>query len=170
MRLRLIAYLVALGLLAGMGWSQSLGDVARQQRDGKKAKRVITDDDMPARAPSQPEPASPSASSAAPDATASKDAGTKPAAGAQGKEQDKETQAALKRIDELKQSEAAEKRIVDKFEKSLADNPSDFRREMIEDSLRTAKRQLETFSQERQQLEQKTAAPGQAKAQQASGK
>jgi hypothetical protein len=166
MLFRIFAFVVALALMAGLGWSQSLGDVARQQRgDGRKAKRVITDEDIPAR--SQPAQANGSAaasgsSSAVADAAEAKEAPAHPEAGAQAK--DPESQATAKRVEELKNSEAVEKRIIEKLEKALGENPSEFRRGMLQESLENARKQLEMYTQERQELEQKLASGGPEKA------
>src|SRR5512138_1975753 len=104
---------LAMLLAAGMAWAQaqepSLGDVARQQRaQPKKAKKIVTDDDMPKRAS---EPEAPKAAPAPQQNTAGEpgktDAAPKDAAAADSPDK----QATLTRIQELKVSEDTEKRI-----------------------------------------------------------
>ncbi len=133
-----------------------LGDIARQQKAAKKAKRVITDDDLPARAPETAPAAAEGNGATAAEAQA---AGKETAEAQTATPPPSDEQARQKKIAELKDSEEAEKRIIAKMEASLADpNLPDNRRRMYQETLSSARQLLEKFQNERQELEKQAAA------------
>ena len=117
-----------------------LGDLVKQQKTTKKAKRVISNDDIPARAP---EPETP-----APDADAK--ASTKPVELTPAQQQ--ELQA---RITDLKESEAGERRIMKKMEDGMADpSTSENRRRMYSETLQRSTTVAEQYAKQRAALEE----------------
>lgn len=135
-----------------------LGDLVKQGKPTKKARKIITDEDIPPRPPEQvssstePSAGASAASSGQDTASTDKAKGSAP--------NSPEQQDVQKKIDDLKYSEEAEKRIVQKMEDALADpNLSANRRRMYEETLSLSREQLEKFTIERQKLEQQRSAP-----------
>jgi hypothetical protein len=155
------ACLLAVVFLAALAFAQqepSLGELVRQQKGPeKKAKRVVTNDEIPERpSPPEPAPAAPGATGSAAE-KAKEDApatAAKPAAQAK----DAESEALAGRIEDLKASEDAEKRIIRKLERSIAEAESEFRKQLYAESLQSAKQQLDKYMKERSELENKLAA------------
>ena len=117
-----------------------LGDLVKQQKTTKKAKRVISNDDIPARAA---EPETP-----APDADAKPSA--KPVELTPAQRQ--ELQA---KIIDLQESEAGERRIMKKMEDAIADpTTSENRRRMYSETLQKSTAVAEQYAKERESLEQ----------------
>ncbi len=152
-----IVTLVGIGLLAQQQPKPDqvpLGDLVKQQKAAKKAKRVITDDDMPARPPEPVPPAAAEGNAAGTEGPADKKA---PDTQAAAPKLDDEARA--KKIATLKESEEAEKRIIQRMEQSLAEpNLSESRRRIYEETLNSARELLGKFQSERQALEQQAAA------------
>lgn len=156
----LIAALLMLGTAAFA--QESLGDVARQQRtaSGKKAKKVVTNEDIPERAaPVEEKSSDASKATASADKKPAPDSPEKaPETAGPNANAKSDRDFTLARIEELKYSENAERRVIRKLEQNLAQETSEFRRRMYEESLEHAREQLEKFKQERTELEQKAAA------------
>jgi len=141
--------------LTCLAQSDSLGDLARQQKNAArpKAKRVITDDNLPKASPMEaangaivvPKPASEAASSEKPAAEAK--ANTPAATVAPGDAQ--------KRLDEIKSMEEAAQRAIKKFESELNDQSVNAEmRQTFEEGLAKAKQLLAEATKERQGIEQ----------------
>ncbi len=141
-----------------------LGDVVKQQKAAKKAKRVITDDDMPARPP-EPAPATAASGSGAASSETKSEAEPKGESGGKAADakpaaaKSPEAQAHEKRIADLKYAEEAEKKTIQKMEDALAGpEVTDNRRRMYEDTLSHARELLGQFQKEREELEKQGAA------------
>ncbi len=163
---RIAMTIVAMLLLGALALGQQqppaqipLGDLVKQQKSAQKAKKVITDDDMPARAP---DPA------AAPIATAAGEStDAPPADAADGKpgvnpEGPKLSEAEMRqsKITALKESEEGERRIVARMEDALADpDLSDNRRRMYSEMQQHAREMADKFAKEREELERQGNAP-----------
>ncbi len=127
-----------------------LGDVVKQQKAPKKAKKIVTDDDMPAR---PPETAAASAGATVGEAAAAQPGkAVETANAAVAKTPEVERQA---KIAALKVHEEKMKSIIQKMEESLADPAiSDNRRQTYTDTLQLSREQLEKYAKEREALEQ----------------
>ncbi len=162
--IRFVTLAITALLLSAIAYAQQqppaqipLGDLVRQQKAAKKAKKVVTDEDIPARAP---EPAPATATAAGGDAQSAGDAAK--AAEAKGTvSTSADEKARQDKIKDLKESEEAEKRVIGKMEEALADPTlSDNRRRMYEETLRLSHEQLDKFTKEREALEKQKPSTG----------
>jgi hypothetical protein len=158
---------MAAALLCALAYAQQqppteipLGDVAKRHKPAKKAKKVVTNDDLPARGP---EADTTAPGPAANDTAAQRGAavtGAEQKAAAPLAPQEQQRQA---KIADLKSQEEGEKRIIKKFEEELA-NPdlSENRRRMYTETLERSRQALDHLTQQREGLEQQgtTAKPG----------
>ena len=156
--MRLINLLLAFALLfGGVSFAQNdtpLGDVARKKSTTAKAKRVITEDDIPS-APLPPE-AAPSETKKAADPTeaqlATAEDGT---ANPDGKpltpEQKLQTMQA--QAEKLKTYEASLTKHLKQIADKLENEPSEFRRNMYSEALQRQAGTLESFKKQRAELE-----------------
>jgi hypothetical protein len=159
--------LVTCWLLAGAGWAQSqqsqrpsLAEVAKQKSTTKKAKRVITNDDIPSR---PPEAASAPASGASGAAAAETGKAEGPKTAAPAKDA-KQLEQMKEKLDLVKNSQEAAKSTIERYEQQVANEPDERRREMFQGILDGAKRRQEALAKERSELETSIAAgqkPGQ---------
>ncbi len=137
--MRLGRVLIGVALLIGcsaVSWAQSdsvpLGDVARQ-RPARKARRVITDDDLP------PRPAPPVATA---DLAADNVSAAKPADAPASKPSD-ELATTRKTLEELLSEEQNLRSEVVNLKKQTDDSPADSRRDVLFDLLDRKTRELE---------------------------
>jgi len=152
----LIFLLVAGGACMAQSDQPTLGELAKKHRQEEKnvAKvKVLTNDDVASATPSAPaqsvqvastSTASPAASAAVttnPDKSKTKDADKSPAA-----TKDSAEVAQLKqKLSSYKQEQEGWKQSAKKYEDLLANETSDFRRQMYEDSLQGNKQNIELF-------------------------
>lgn len=150
----LIFLLAAGGACVAQSDQPSLGDLAKQNRQGKKVAKVLTNDDV---ATVRPETQSQSrntdnATSAAP-ATSSaavkspeqtKDAVKASAATSAPKESPQVTELKQK-LQSYKEEQEGWKRTAKKYEDLLATETSDFRRQMYEEALQGDRQNVEIF-------------------------
>lgn len=147
----LIFVLAAGGLCAAQSDQPSLGDLAKKTREEKKVVKVFSNDDV---ATVRPETSSQSAKAATSTAPAASEAAAK----GPDKAKDKDTQktaAASKdspEVAELKQKLTSYKQEQDGWKKSakryedlLANETSDFRRQMYQDALQGDRQNVEVF-------------------------
>ena len=145
------AIILLVTLLAGScvyAEDQPLGDFARQQKSAAhaKAKRVVTDENLPHASPAE-------ASNGAlvvPKAAADADTSDKPVAPSSTASQAATPAETQKRIAELKDTEAAQQRAVKKFEEELKDDSMNAdRKQLFEDGLHNAQQLLAQTTAER---------------------
>jgi len=145
--------------LTCLAQSDSLGDLARQQKNAArpKAKRVITDENLPKASPMEaangaivvPKAASDGANADKPAAEAKANA---PAAAPAATVAPGDAQ---KRLDEIKSMEEAAQRAIKKFESELNDQSVNAEmRQTFEEGLAKAKQLLAEATKERQGIEQ----------------
>jgi hypothetical protein len=132
-----ITVILLLGCSA-LAWPQSdsipLGDVARQ-KPARKARRVITDDDLPRHPSPPPDAAAPTSDD--------KDAPSKPADGADAKPADGDMAATRKTLEDLLVKEQALNAEIANLEKQAGDSPVDSRRDVLLDVIRNRNADLE---------------------------
>ncbi len=139
-----------------------LGDVVKQQKAGKKAKRVVTNDDIPQRPPEAAAPAAAEGTAATAQAAEDKGSNAGDAKSTAPKSADAQTRE--QKLTKLKDSEESAKRLIQKMEESLTEpDLTDNRRRMYEETLSHVRTQLEQIQKQRQELENQPAAkPGEA--------
>jgi hypothetical protein len=137
-------------ILAQSNQAPSLADVARQTKNAKKAKVVVTEDNLPPRL--APVPAATSSAKDGGEQTLKQD---QPDADGNAKNSNESENSKLQnRIDELKQSEAAERMIIAKCEDALKDGSLPYvRRETYEEWLSDAKEELANLKAQREAVE-----------------
>lgn len=141
--------------IACLAQSESLGDLARQQRSTPhtKARRVVTNDNLPKASPSE----AMNGAIVVPKAPEAKDdskADAKPSAAKSSEAAPANPADAQKRLDELKGVEEAEQRAVAKFEQELKDESVGAeRRALFEEGLANAKQLLAEATHERENIE-----------------
>jgi predicted membrane-bound mannosyltransferase len=147
----LIFVLAAGGFCAAQSDQPSLGDLAKKSRQEKKVVKVFSNDDV---ATVRPETSSQSAKSASSTAPAASEAAAK----GPEKAKDKDTQktaatskdspevAELKqKLSSYKQEQDGWKKSAKKYEDLLANETSDFRRQMYQDALQGDRQNVEVF-------------------------
>ena len=147
----LIFVLAAGGLCAAQSDQPSLGDLAKKSRQEKKVVKVFSNDDV---ATVRPETSSQSAKGASSTAPAASEAAAK----GPEKAKDKDTQKAAatskdspevaelkQKLSSYKQEQDGWKKSAKKYEDLLANETSDFRRQMYEDALEGDKRNVEIY-------------------------
>lgn len=155
--------------------SQSLGDIARKQREKKgqeedKGKKVFTNENLPQTGGISTAGAAPAAS-----ASGAASSGTGPAKGeaeAQGKEGQEAAGAAgadasmssqqkldeaRKALEDAKQNEGATERGITRLEEKMANETDDSRRELYSNAIQHGQVNLEKFKKERAEAEKKLA-------------
>lgn len=153
----LIFVLAAGGACAAQSDPPSLGDLARQNRQEKKVVKVFNNDDVATVRPETQSPArnadnATSTSSAASDAAVKSPEKAKDAEKATGAPKDtpKDTPevAELKqKLNSYTQQRDGWKKSVKKYEDLMANETSDFRRQMYEDALEGDKRNVEIYQE-----------------------
>ncbi len=165
--------LVLLALLGAVAWTQEasqqipLGDLVKQ-KPAKKAKRVVTNEDIPARPPEAASASSAQAPTAAGEgatpsqpakADAEKPQSNQPDAG-KGSDTQSPDQKPKTKIEQLKEQEEIERRNIRKVEDLLADpSLSENRRTLYEEVVRLSREQLARCAAEREQLEKQATPP-----------
>ncbi len=160
MRTRVLSFwlLVLTVSVAAVAWSQSaspsLGDVAKQKSE-RRAQRVVTDDDMPQRTPPPAAENAASGTEAKAEGQPGEDNEKTAAAAQPGAANTRPNQYLSRRVADLRDSEAAEERIIKKLEEALkAEDLTDIRRKIYIDSLEQAHATLDSFRTQRQALEE----------------
>ncbi len=133
----------------------SLGDLAKQQRSGKKATIVVTDDDV-VNVPASAFDAAPSSTSGAPSVPGNSSGSAPDASSAKGSSSDAGTPAKgsapvseLKsKLDRLKAEQEGWKRSAKHYEGLLASEPSEFRRQMYQDALDNDRKNVALYGAE----------------------
>ena len=147
----LILLLAAGGACVAQSDQPSLGDLAKKTRQEKKVVKVFSNDDVATVKPdtsSQSAKAAPSTAPAAPEAAAkgtdkAKDKGTQKAAAAP---KDPPQVAELKqKLTSYQQEQDGWKKSAKKYEDLLANEASDFRRQMYEEALQGDRENVEIF-------------------------
>ncbi|HEX7288453.1 MAG TPA: hypothetical protein VF532_19875 [Candidatus Angelobacter sp.] len=129
---------------------QSLGEVARQNRKGKKAAVVLNDDNMRRTAPvAEPEMSAPAKSTVA-GAEAKKTGSNQGAAPQQGAGQVADLE---KKVASYKEQQEGWKRSAQRYQELLTNETSDFRRQMYQDALNNDQKNAATFKQKAEQAE-----------------
>ena len=147
----------------------SLADLARERHSRGKASRIITNDDI---ATTTPQTGNEQATVKAAAATSSsgKPAEEKAVSASSGSSTSKDSPAVAelrKKLDTYKEQQDSWKRSAKRYEDLLANETSDFRRQMYQDALESDKRNVAFFQEKIDQTQadlakaQKTAAPGQ---------
>jgi hypothetical protein len=146
-----IFLLTAGGACVAQSDQPSLGDLAKQHRQEKKAVKVLTNDDVATVTPdtqaqaAKADNASPAASTA-PDAAAKNPEKAKDAAKNTSAPKDPPPVAELKqKLTSYKEEQEGWKRTAKKYEDLLVTETSEFRRQMYEDALQGDKRNVEIF-------------------------
>lgn len=143
--------LVVVPVQAGDDDDPPLGDLAKQ-KSGAKAKRVITDEDIP---------------SSNTEATAAEEtSASKPKEGEEGKQegkQDKEPKAAAtsalqKELDDIKHDEELLKKKLETLQKKAAEATDPFRKNMYEEAIQNQQITLKEFRDKRVEVEKKITA------------
>jgi len=146
-----IFLLAAGGACVAQSDQPSLGDLAKQHRQEKKAVKVLTNDDVATVTPDTQAQAAKadngsSAASTAPEAAAKSPEKVKDAAKNTSATKDPAQVAELKqKLDSYKVEQEGWKRTAKKYEDLLATETSEFRRQMYEDALQGDKRNVEIF-------------------------
>jgi hypothetical protein len=145
---------------------QSLADLARKNKPKKKAVLVLSDEDLPP--PSAPPSGDDGVSAASADSGPSSDADKKEVTAKDaGKDSDK-AHPADQRTSELKQKlaryqkeEDVWKQSAKHYEELIANEPSDFRRQMYEDSLNNDKHNAALYQQKVDEIQNELSKPQQ---------
>jgi hypothetical protein len=146
-----IFLLTAGGACVAQSDQPSLGDLAKQHRQEKKAVKVLTNDDVATVSPETPAQAAkadsaPSAASTAPEAAAKSPEKAKDATKNASAPKDPPEVAELKhKLDSYKDEQEGWKRTAKKYEDLLATETSEFRRQTYEEALQGDKRNVEIF-------------------------
>jgi uncharacterized coiled-coil protein SlyX len=154
---RMFRSLVVVMIAASLGYAQSeapLGDVARQKSTTKKAKRVVTDEDLPSTsAPDIPAPSSSSSSAGKSEEGAA-------AADAAESSASSEPQTPQQKLAELESTAVKVKRYESQLRKHLAelaeklnDEPSEFRRNMYSEAIERQQGTLAAYKKQLSQLD-----------------
>lgn len=137
------------GTCAAQSDQPSLGDVAKQTRQEKKVVKVFSNDDVATVRPETSSQSAKVASSAAPavsQADAKSPDKTKDTAKSAAAPKDSPAVAELKqKLSSYKQEQDGWKKSVKKYEDLIANETSDFRRQMYEDALQGDKQNVEIF-------------------------
>src|SRR5215831_6745639 len=147
----LVFLLAAGGACVAQSDQPSLGDLAKKTRQEKKVVKVFSNDDVATVRPDTSSQSSKAASSTAPSASEA-------AAKGPDKAKDKDTQKAAaapkdppqvaelkQKLSSYKQEQDGWKKSVKKYEDLIANEPSDFRRQMYEDALQGDRQNVEIF-------------------------
>ncbi|MCU1220822.1 MAG: hypothetical protein JWN42_2019 [Candidatus Angelobacter sp.] len=146
-----IFLLTAGGACVAQSDQPSLGDLAKQHRQEKKAAKVLTNDDVASVTPDTQAQAAKadnahSAASSAPDAAAKSPEKAKDTAKNTSAPKDPPEVAELKqKLDSYKMEQEGWKRTAKKYEDLLATETSEFRRQTYEEALQGDKRNVEIF-------------------------
>ena len=149
----LIFLLAAGGACVAQSDQPSLGDLAKQSRQGKKVAKVLTNDDV-----ATVTPQAQSQDSKTPNVTSTVPASSGAEAAAKSPAKAKETEKAAvapkdppevaelkQKLTSYKQEQEGWKRSAKKYEDLLATETSDFRRQMYEEALQGDKQNVEIF-------------------------
>lgn len=170
--------LLALALVAaGIGWAQSeeqqsLGDVARKQKEKKgqeegKGKKVLTNEDLPPGSATSASPAASGTASSSASAEGQSAADAPSAEGdtnaaAQGEPSDmtsaQQADEAKKKVEALKRDEASTERGIRRYEELLANETDESRRELYQRAMRNAQGNLAVVQKNRADAEKEAAA------------
>lgn len=154
---RIFRLLAVVALAAGLGFAQSeapLGDVARQKSTTKKAKRVVTDEDLPSTsAPDIPAPSTSSGSGVkGEEGTAASDSAESIASS--------ERQTPQQKLAELESTAVKVKRYESQLRKHLAElaeklneEPSEFRRNMYSEAIERQQGTLAAYKKQLSELD-----------------
>jgi len=154
----------------------SLADVARQQRAAKKAKRVITDEDLPKSSTISSDSGSASSGSGSVSPASGVPATAAASADSLGEETKDKTAASLnteaagkdqrdprkERIEAIKADEASLTKKLSTLEEKAGNEPDEFRRNMYLEALEHQKGTLENMKKEREDLQKSVAEKAQA--------
>lgn len=151
--LGLLAFLlVAAGAnLAQAQQEPSLGDLAKQRRDEKKPARVFTNEDVATSSPSapsvDPKPANASSAAGADKKTDTKDAEKKESASkdAAGSKDSPQVTELKQKLSSFKEQQEGWKKSAKRYQDLLANEPSDFRRQMYQDALQGDQQNIQLF-------------------------
>jgi hypothetical protein len=145
----LIFVLAAGGLCAAQSDQPSLGDLAKKTRHEKKVVKVFSNDDVATVTPDTSSQSAKAASSAAPAASEAAAKGPEKPKGAQKADaapKDTPEVAELKqKLTSYKQEQDGWKKSAKRYEDLLANETSDFRRQMYQDALQGDKQNVEVF-------------------------
>jgi hypothetical protein len=145
----LIFVLAAGGLCAAQSDQPSLGDLAKKTRHEKKVVKVFSNDDVATVTPDTSSQSAKAASSAAPAASEAAAKGSEKAKGTQKADaapKDTPEVAELKqKLTSYKQEQDGWKKSAKRYEDLLANETSDFRRQMYQDALQGDKQNVEVF-------------------------
>lgn len=149
--------LAAGGACAAQSDQPSLGDLAKQTRQEKKVVKVLTNDDVATVRPETPTetrnadnatsaaPATSEASPKSPEKT--KDAEKTASAPKSGPKDTPEVAELKQKLTSYKQEQEGWKKSVKKYEDLMANETSDFRRQMYEEALEGDKKNVEIFQE-----------------------
>jgi hypothetical protein len=145
----LIFVLAAGGLCAAQSDQPSLGDLAKKTRQEKKVVKVFSNDDVATVTPDTSSQSAKAASSAAPAASETAAKGPEKAKGTQKADaapKDTPEVAELKqKLTSYKQEQDGWKKSAKRYEDLLANETSDFRRQMYQDALQGDRQNVEVF-------------------------
>jgi hypothetical protein len=151
----LIFLLAAGGACAAQSDQPSLGDLAKQNRQGKKEVKILTNDDVAtvrpetqkqSTNPDNATPVSPAASEAAVKSSDKTKDAVKASSTAKSAPKDPPQVAELKqKLTSYKEEQEGWKKSAKKYEDLLANEPSEFRRQMYEEALQGDKQNVEIF-------------------------
>jgi hypothetical protein len=145
----LILVLAAGGLCAAQSDQPSLGDLAKKTRQEKKVVKVFSNDDVATVTPDTSSQSAKAASSAAPAASETAAKGPEKAKGTQKADaapKDTPEVAELKqKLTSYKQEQDGWKKSAKRYEDLLANETSDFRRQMYQDALQGDRQNVEVF-------------------------
>jgi hypothetical protein len=145
----LIFLLAAGGLCAAQSDQPSLGDLAKKTRQEKKVVKVFSNDDVATVTPDTSSQSAKAASSAAPAASETAAKGPEKAKGTQKADaapKDTPEVAELKqKLTSYKQEQDGWKKSAKRYEDLLANETSDFRRQMYQDALQGDRQNVEVF-------------------------
>ena len=174
-----VAFLSVIGVgLAQSDTTPSLNDLAKQSKTRKKPVLVITDADLPiASSPSQPNSQTETGTGTAAVKDGASSAKTAPASAQADQKHDKAAPNATdQQISELKEKLASYqkeqdgyKSSVKRYEELLANEPSEFRRQMYEDALEGDKRNVAAYQDKINQVQSDLSKAQQASHQGGSG-
>jgi hypothetical protein len=145
----LIFVLAAGGLCAAQSDQPSLGDLAKKTRQEKKVVKVFSNDDVATVTPDTSSQSAKVASSATPAASEAAAKGPEKAKGTQKADaapKDTPEVAELKqKLTSYKQEQDSWKKSAKRYEDLLANETSDFRRQMYQDALQGDRQNVEVF-------------------------
>jgi hypothetical protein len=159
-------FLMIAPLSVALGWAQqsSLGEIAKQGKTGKKAKIVITDEDVlhSTAAPAQ-SAASADSTANSPDAKAPAAPDTKPKGAAAQQSKDPRVNELRQKVDKLKAAEETYKGGLKAGQDRLAKASSDFERQTAQEIVNNQTHNYEAASEKRKQAEAELSAAEQPK-------